>query len=107
MDSALAPAFAALGDPTRLALVARLAQVGEADLGTLVADTGLSQPTVSHHVKVLERAGLVSRRRIGTRRPVRIAPARLAEVEDALATLRRTLEASYARLDRLLEEDDP
>jgi DNA-binding transcriptional ArsR family regulator len=67
----------------------------------------MSQPAISHHLKVLEKAGLILRERRGTTRPCRLAPQGLAPVETWLAQLRDAMEANYARLDALLAEDDP
>ena len=99
-------AFAALADPTRRAILARLA-LGQATAGELGAPFALSQPAVSHHLKVLEAAGLIARGRDGTRRPCRLAPQGLAPVDSWLGGLRDALERSYARLDDLLAEDHP
>ena len=100
-------AFSALADPTRLAIVTRLAERGEADVNDLVADSDISQPAVSRHIRVLEECGWVTRRRVGTRRPVRLAPARLEEIIVWSGRLRAALQANYARLDTLLAEEEP
>jgi DNA-binding transcriptional ArsR family regulator len=97
-------ALLALADPTRRAILARLAQ-GEATVTQIAAPFAMSQPTVSHHLKVLERAGLITRSRQGTARPCRLAPQGLAAVESWLAQLRDAMEANYARLDELLAEN--
>ena len=102
IDSALL----ALADPTRRAILARLAQ-GEATVMELAAPFEMSQPAVSHHLKVLERAGLIARGRRGTTRPCRLAPEGLAAVESWFTGLRAAMEANYDRLDALLAEDDP
>lgn len=94
-------AFAALADPTRRAILARLAE-GEATVGELAAPFAMSQPAVSQHLKVLERAGLIRRRVDGQRRPCRLDPAGLPEVEAWLGRLRAAMEANYARLDAML-----
>lgn len=99
-------ALLALADPTRRAILARLAR-GEATVGELAKPFAMTQPTISHHLKVLERGGLVVRRREGTARPVRLAPGGLRPLDDWLAGFRDALEANYARLDDLLAEDDP
>jgi DNA-binding transcriptional ArsR family regulator len=96
-------AFAALADPTRRAILARLADGGEATVSELAAPFAMTQPAISQHLKVLERAGLITRRVDGQRRPCRLAPASLAGLEDWLAHLRRALDASYDRLDALLD----
>ena len=95
--------FAALADPTRRAILARLAE-GEAGAMELAAPFEISQPAVSRHLKVLENAGLITRRVDGTRRPCRLAGAPLEEVEAWLTGLRTALEANYARLDDVLAE---
>lgn len=94
--------FAALADPTRRAILARLAS-GEASVNELAQPFAMSQPAISKHLKVLERAGLVSRGRDAQRRPVRAEAARLTEATDWLEDYRRTLEANFSRLDALLE----
>lgn len=95
--------FAALADPTRRAILARLAQ-GEATVNELVAPFGISQPAISKHLKVLERAGLVSRGRDAQRRPVRLEAAPLAEANAYLEKYRESWEATFTRLDALLLE---
>ncbi|NRP20937.1 Transcriptional repressor SdpR [Ensifer adhaerens] len=95
--------FSALADPTRRAILARLA-LGEASVLELAEPFAMSQPAVSKHLKVLERAGLVSRSRDAQRRPCRIEIDPLAEATDWLAEYRKLWEANFARLDTLLEE---
>lgn len=95
--------FAALADPTRRAILARLAR-GEASVTELAQPFAMSQPAISKHLKVLERAGLVSRGRDRQRRPVRVEARPLAEAEAWIETYRKTLEANYRRLDALLAE---
>lgn len=95
--------FAALSDPTRRAILARLA-LGEASVNDLAAPFAMSQPAISKHIKVLERAGLVSRGRDAQRRPVRIEAAPLGEANGWLEDYRRFWEAQFQRLDALLEE---
>ena len=95
--------FAALADPTRRAILARLA-AGEATVNELVAPTDLSQPTVSKHLKVLERAGLVSRGREAQFRPVRLNAAPLAEADRWLDDYRRFFTESLDRLDAYVKE---
>jgi len=95
--------FAALANPTRRALLARLAS-GELSVGTLAEPFAMSQPAISLHLKVLERAGLVSRGRDAQRRPVRAEVAPLAAATAWLEKYRRTLEHNFARLDAVLEE---
>lgn len=99
-------AFSALADPTRLAIVTRLAEDGETDATELARPFDMSQPAVSRHIKVLEDSGWVTRRRVGTRRPVRLNPARLDEIIVWSGRLRAALSANYSRLDAILEERD-
>ncbi len=96
-------AFSALADPTRRSILATLAK-GERTVMELVAPFELTQPAISHHLKVLEEAGLIVKRVEGTRRPCRLAPRALGEVAAWMSALRRALEASYDRLDRVLAE---
>ncbi len=95
--------FTALADPTRRAILARLAQ-GEASVMELAQPFSMSQPAITHHLKVLERAGLISRGRDAQRRPCRIEPAALAQVSGWLENYRDLLEGNYQRLDALLNE---
>ena len=95
--------FAALADPTRRAILARLAE-GEATVMELVAPFGLSQPAISKHLKVLEKAGLISRGRDAQRRPCRIEAGPLAEADRWLEGYRKIWEANFDRLDALLDE---
>lgn len=99
-------AFSALADPTRRAILARLA-LGETTVMELAEPFAMSQPAVSRHLKVLEEAGLIIRRIEGTKRPCRLAPGALEEIDKWLAMLRRALEANYDRLDQLLAEMEP
>jgi DNA-binding transcriptional ArsR family regulator len=101
---ALDQALLALADPTRRAILARLAQ-GEATVMDLAAPFDMSQPAISHHLKVLEKAGLIARGREGTRRPCRLTPEGLAPLDAWLHELRANLERNYERLDDLLAED--
>jgi DNA-binding transcriptional ArsR family regulator len=98
--------FAALADPTRRAILARLAQ-GEATVMELVEPFALSQPTISVHLKVLERAGLITRRVEGNRRPCQLSADGIAEVDKWLDMLRKALEANFDRLDKVLAEMNP
>lgn len=91
----------ALSDPTRRAILAQLA-LGEATVGDLAQPFAISQPAISQHLKVLETAGLILRRVDGARRPCRLAPQGLAQLEIWLDNLRRAMEANYTRLDDLL-----
>ena len=93
--------FSALADPTRRAILARLAS-GEATVMELARPFRMSQPAVSRHLKVLENAGLILRRVEGTRRPCRLAPAAVDEIDRWLAMLRTALSANYDRLDAVL-----
>ncbi|MGR6916697.1 ArsR/SmtB family transcription factor [[Actinomadura] parvosata] len=95
--------FAALADPTRRAILARLAQ-GEATVTELAAPFAMSQPAVSKHLRVLERAGLVSRGRDAQRRPCRLVAEPLRTATDWLADYRDYWETSYQRLDALLDD---
>src|ERR1700674_5218110 len=95
--------FAALADPTRRAILARLAS-GEASVMELAKPFAMSQPAISKHLKVLERAGLVSRGRDAQRRPRRLEAKPLAEATKWLERYRRYWEGNYRRLDALLAE---
>jgi DNA-binding transcriptional ArsR family regulator len=95
--------FLALADPTRRAILARLA-LGEASVTELAEPFAMSQPAVSKHLKILERAGLISAGQDAQRRPRRLEGQPLAEANAWLERYREFWEASYARLDGLLEE---
>ncbi|MFI0446035.1 ArsR/SmtB family transcription factor [Actinomadura sp. 6N118] len=95
--------FAALADPTRRAILGRLAR-GEATVGELTEPFTMSQPAISKHLKVLERAGLVSRGRDAQRRPVRLQAAPLKEATNWLEDYRDFWEERYQNLDALLRE---
>jgi DNA-binding transcriptional ArsR family regulator len=95
--------FAALADPTRRAILARLAS-GEASVTELSAPFAMSQPAISKHLKVLERAGLISRGRDAQRRPRRLEAVPLAEATQWLERYRQFWEDSFERLDDLLDE---
>ena len=104
MDSSrLDATFLALADPTRRAILARLAS-GEASVAELAAPFAMSQPAVSKHLKVLERAGLISVGHDAQRRPRRIEGRPLAEASGWLEQYRDIWERNFARLDGLLEE---
>jgi DNA-binding transcriptional ArsR family regulator len=94
--------FAALADPTRRAILSRLA-AGEASVAELAKPFAMSQPAISKHLKVLERAGLISRGRDAQRRPRRLEARPLAEANQWLESYREFWEASFQRLDGLLE----
>ncbi|MEZ5956521.1 MAG: metalloregulator ArsR/SmtB family transcription factor [Hyphomonadaceae bacterium] len=95
--------FAALADPTRRAILARLAS-GEASVQELSAPFEISQPAISKHLKVLERAGLISVDIDAQRRPRRLETKRLEEAADCIERYREVFEQTYLRLDSLLEE---
>ena len=95
--------FAALADPTRRAILARLAS-GEASVRELAEPFAMTQPAISKHLKVLERAGLISRDRDAQRRPSRLEAMPLAEANEWLEGYRQFWENSFERLDVLLEE---
>jgi DNA-binding transcriptional ArsR family regulator len=95
--------FAALADRTRRAILARLAS-GDASVNELAAPFAMSQPAISKHLKVLERAGLISRGRDAQRRPRRLEARRLAEANRWLERYRQFWEGNFQRLDSLLEE---
>jgi len=95
--------FAALADPTRRAILDRLAE-GEASVNELLEPFNMSQPAVSKHLRVLERAGLISRGRDAQRCPCRLEAKPLAEANHWLERYREAWEQNFARLDLLLEE---
>jgi DNA-binding transcriptional ArsR family regulator len=95
--------FAALADPTRRAILARLAK-GEASVQELAQPFEMSQPAISKHLKVLERAGLISRGREQQRRPRRLEARPLREATQWMEKYRRFWEGNFRRLDALLEE---
>ena len=99
----LSATFAALADPTRRAILARLA-TGEASVTELAEPFEMSMPAVSKHLKVLERAGLITRAREAQWRPCRLEPAPLQQVEDWIERHRRIWEERLDRLDDLLRE---
>jgi DNA-binding transcriptional ArsR family regulator len=95
--------FAALADPTRRAILARLA-TGDASVMELAEPFDMSQPAISKHLKVLERAGLISRGRDAQRRPRRLDAAPLREVLEWAEAYRRNWEANFERLDKYLQQ---
>lgn len=95
--------FAALADPTRRAILARLAS-GEASVTELAKPFRMSQPAISKHLRVLERAGLIRRGRDAQRRPRRLEAKPLAEASDWLERYRQFWERRFQRLDALLDE---
>ncbi len=101
--SRLDSTFAALADPTRRAILARLID-GEATVTELAEPFALSQPAISKHLKVLEHAGLISRGRDAQRRPCRIEAKPMAEATEWLERYRQLWEGRFLQLDALLEE---
>jgi DNA-binding transcriptional ArsR family regulator len=102
-DRALNATFAALADPTRRAILSRLAS-GQMSVTELAKPFAMSQPAISKHLKVLERAGLISRGRDAQRRPRQLEAKPLAEATEWLERYREFWEGNYQRLDALLEE---
>jgi DNA-binding transcriptional ArsR family regulator len=102
-DTPLDATFAALANPTRRAILARLAS-GDATVTELAEPFAMTQPAISKHLKVLERAGLISRGREAQRRPCRLEAKPLANASDWLEKYREIWEGNYARLDALLDE---
>jgi len=99
----LSAAFAALADPTRRAIIARLAE-GEASVNELAAPFDMSLPAVSKHLKVLEKAGLISRGKEAQWRPARLEPQTMKGIADWLEQYRRFWESSFDRLDGYLQK---
>jgi DNA-binding transcriptional ArsR family regulator len=106
VTDSLSTTFAALSDPTRRAILARLA-TGEATVKELSVPFAMSGPAVSKHLRVLERAGLISRGRNAQWRPRRLEAAPLKEVAEWTGEFRRFWDASYARLDEYLQQLSP
>jgi DNA-binding transcriptional ArsR family regulator len=102
-ESMLDVTFLALADPTRRAILARLA-LGEASVTELAEPFAMSQPAISKHLKMLERAGLISVGQDAQRRPRRIEARPLAEASAWLERYREIWEANFKRLDHLLQE---
>src|SRR4051812_15272020 len=96
--------FAALGDPTRLTILSRLAEEGDMTVQEIARPFPMSLPAISQHLKVLERAGLIIRGRDGQKRPCRIRPDRLAEARQWLDHTRQAWEARFDRLERFLDD---
>lgn len=96
--------FAALADPTRRAILARLAR-GEASVKELAEPFAMTQPAISKHLKVLERAGLVERGRDAQRRPCRLVAEPMRAATEWLGGYRRFWEESYDRLDQVLADE--
>jgi DNA-binding transcriptional ArsR family regulator len=103
MTDRLSTTFSALADPTRRAILARLV-LGETSVTELAEPFAMSMPAVSKHLRVLERAGLISRGREAQWRPCRIEPAALKDVDDWLERYRAFWEANFDRLDDYLLE---
>jgi DNA-binding transcriptional ArsR family regulator len=101
----LSTTFAALADPTRRAILARLAD-GEATVSELAAPFEMSLPAISKHLKVLQRAGLIEQGRHAQWRPCRLRAERLRDVSDWVGQYRRHWEDSFERLDAYLREID-
>ena len=99
-------AFSALSDPTRRAILARLAS-GEVTVMELAKPFEMTQPAISRHLKVLEGAGLIARRVEGTKRPCRLAPGAIDGIDQWLAMLRQALAKNYDRLDEVLAAMQP
>jgi DNA-binding transcriptional ArsR family regulator len=98
--------FAALADPTRRAILARLA-LGEATVGELCAPFEISGPAISRHLRVLERAALITRERDGQHRRCRLTPAAMTDAAEWIASTRRFWNASFDRLAEHLKRNDP
>jgi DNA-binding transcriptional ArsR family regulator len=103
VSDSLSSTFAALADPTRRAILARLAQ-GEAPVGELAKPFAMSGPAVTKHLKVLERAGLISRGRAAQQRPARIEPTALKAASEWIQVYRRLWDEKFDRLDAYLDE---
>ena len=97
--------FAALADPTRLAIVERLLSEGERTAGDIAQPFAMSKPAISKHLKVLENAGLIERRIERQWRVCRIRPEGIRTIDDWMKRYRAFWEASFDRLERLLETD--
>ena len=106
MEAQLDTTFRALADPTRRAILARLAK-GDASVLDLAEPFDMTQPAVSKHLKVLERAGLIARSRDAQRRPCRLEPRPLKQAADWIGTYREFWEESYSRLDEYLKDLQP
>ena len=98
----LTQTFAALGDPTRMAILSRLAAQGDLTVQEIAEPFAMSLPAVSQHLKVLERAGLIMRGRHGQKRPCALRAERLAEATRWLNHTREAWEARFDRLERFL-----
>jgi DNA-binding transcriptional ArsR family regulator len=103
MAQSLDQTFTALADPTRRAILARLAE-GEATVGQIAEGFALTQPTISSHLKVLERAGLIVKARVAQTRPCRLNPEAFRALDRWIAFYRDHWGAAFERLDAYLEE---
>jgi len=103
IDPTLDATFAALADPTRSAILARLAS-GQASVAELAEPFSMSQPAISKHLRVLERAGLISRSRDAQRRPRRLEARPLAQASEWIEQYRQFWEGNFQRLDALLDQ---
>jgi len=103
MEDHLSATFSALADPTRRAILARLS-TGEASVNELAAPFEMSLPAVSKHLKVLERAGLISRGRAAQQRPARLEPAALKAASDWIQAYRELWDEKFDRLDAYLDQ---
>jgi len=99
-------AFSALADPTRRAILARLS-TGESTVMELARPFDMTQPAISRHLKVLEAAGLIVRRVEGSKRPCRLAPTAITDIDRWLGMLRDALAKNYDRLDSVLASMKP
>jgi DNA-binding transcriptional ArsR family regulator len=99
--SNLDAAFSAMADPTRRGILARLA-LGEATVMELAEPYAMTQPAISRHLKVLESAGLIVRRVEGAKRPCRLVPSAISEIDQWLDVLRQALAKNYDRLNGVL-----
>jgi DNA-binding transcriptional ArsR family regulator len=106
VTSNLDAAFSALADPTRRAILARLAQ-GEATVLELAQPFEMTQPAISQHLKVLEQAGLIARRVDGSKRPRRLVETGIEAMDQWLAMVRKALTKNYDRLDQVLAAMEP
>ena len=102
ISQSLTQTFAALGDPTRLAILSRLASQGDLTVQEIAVPFAMSLPAVSQHLKVLERAGLIAREREGQKRPCRLNVERLAETARWFEHTRAAWEARFDRLEQFL-----
>jgi len=101
----VSPLFAALSDPSRLAIVERLICEGEKTAGELAQPFDVSAPAISRHLGVLERAGMIERRVDRQWRRFRVRPDAIAAIDDWVSRQRRFWETSFDRLDRLIADD--